>query len=47
MIGIELSGHSDKRGNVVADFNCGGMWRAWVDGREGKVKVMVFREEYV
>ena len=55
MIGIELSGNGDKRGIVVADFNCGGMWRAWIiddrgegDGKgKGKVRVMVFREEYV
>lgn len=33
------------KGKVVADFNCGGMWRAWVDDM-GKERVMVFREEY-
>jgi L-asparaginase len=37
-----------RRGNVVFDFNCGGMWRAWVErGLNGDVeRVMVFREEY-
>jgi L-asparaginase len=51
MIGIEIFG-GEKEGNVVADFNCGGMWRAWIYDREGdgkgkaKVRVMVFREEY-
>jgi L-asparaginase len=37
------------RGNVVFDFNCGGMWRAWVErGRNGEdvERIMVFREEY-
>ncbi|GAB7329024.1 hypothetical protein MBLNU13_g00873t2 [Cladosporium sp. NU13] len=43
MIGIELDG-SDV-GRVVADFNCGGMFRAWVDG-DGEKRVMVFREEF-
>ena len=37
------------RGTVVYDFNCGGMWRAWIetgdDGYEVE-RVMVFREEY-
>lgn len=37
------------RGTVVFDFNCGGMWRAWVetgvDGYEVE-RVMVFRDEY-
>lgn len=38
-----------RRGNVVFDFNCGGMWRAWVErGRDGEdvERIMVFREEY-
>ncbi|KAK2798726.1 hypothetical protein FQN50_008764 [Emmonsiellopsis sp. PD_5] len=39
-----------RRGNVVFDFNCGGMFRAWMeDGGEGGEdveRVMVFREEY-
>ncbi|RAL16388.1 isoaspartyl peptidase/L-asparaginase [Aspergillus homomorphus CBS 101889] len=38
-----------RRGKVVFDFNCGGMWRAWVedlgDGKEVE-RVMVFRDEY-
>ncbi|RAK73322.1 isoaspartyl peptidase/L-asparaginase [Aspergillus fijiensis CBS 313.89] len=38
-----------RRGQVVFDFNCGGLWRAWVedsgDGEEVE-RVMVFREEY-
>jgi L-asparaginase len=37
------------RGKVVFDFNCGGMWRAWVEedtaGNEVE-RIMVFREEY-
>ncbi|KAF7134176.1 hypothetical protein CNMCM5793_005855 [Aspergillus hiratsukae] len=46
--------HADQkkglsRGKVVFDFNCGGMWRAWVEedatGKEVD-RVMVFREEY-
>ncbi|KAI9796357.1 MAG: hypothetical protein M1833_006362 [Piccolia ochrophora] len=32
-------------GKVVADFNCGGLLRAWIDDG-GKTKCMVFREEY-
>ena len=43
MIGIELDGSGV--GRVVADFNCGGMFRAWVDG-DGEERVMVFREEF-
>jgi L-asparaginase len=46
LIGIEAS--SDGSSNVVFDFNCGGMWRAYyelADGKE-KPKVMVFRDEY-
>jgi L-asparaginase len=38
-----------SRGKVVFDFNCGGMWRAWVeDDATGKdvERVMVFRDEY-
>ncbi|RAH79265.1 N-terminal nucleophile aminohydrolase [Aspergillus japonicus CBS 114.51] len=38
-----------RKGKVVFDFNCGGLWRAWVedsgDGEEVE-RVMVFREEY-
>lgn len=33
------------RGTIVYDFNCGGMFRAWVDDA-GKEAMMVFREEY-
>ncbi|EKV16296.1 Asparaginase, putative [Penicillium digitatum] len=37
------------RGKVVFDFNCGGMWRAWVEedaaGNEVE-RIMVFREQY-
>lgn len=54
IIGIEAfsaSAASDKlrRGRVVFDFNCGGMWRAYVEedanGTEVE-RIMVFREEY-
>ena len=31
-------------GKVVADFNCGGMFRVWVDD-EGKERMAVFRDE--
>jgi L-asparaginase len=42
MIGIELvRGKSE----VVFDFNCGGMFRCWVD-EIGVERVMVFRDEY-
>ncbi|KAL1960129.1 hypothetical protein VTO42DRAFT_301 [Malbranchea cinnamomea] len=37
------------RGKVVFDFNCGGMFRAWIEEDENGVereRVMVFREEY-
>jgi L-asparaginase len=45
IIGIEL--HEDeKKGKVVFDFNCGGLWRAWFDERTGKPRVMVFKGEY-
>ncbi|KAI9835875.1 MAG: hypothetical protein M1819_001773 [Sarea resinae] len=39
MIGIELS---DEKGELVWDFNCGGMFRGYVDA-DGRVKVGVFR----
>jgi L-asparaginase len=42
IIGIELVG-SDS--NVVWDFNCGGMFRAWVD-KDGQHRFMVFEDEY-
>jgi L-asparaginase len=43
MIGIELD--EAGRGRVVADFNCGGMFRAWID-ESGEERVMVFRGQY-
>ncbi|KAL8870149.1 MAG: hypothetical protein Q9174_003741 [Haloplaca sp. 1 TL-2023] len=42
IIGIEMA---DRVGKVVADFNCGGMFRTWQDER-GRERVMVFRGEY-
>ena len=42
MIGIELV---DGEGEVVFDFNCGGMFRCWID-EKGVERVMVFRDEY-
>lgn len=42
IIGIEWVG---SRGRVVADFNCGGMFRAWVD-ESGESRMMVFRDEF-
>ncbi|KAJ5856265.1 uncharacterized protein N7529_010209 [Penicillium soppii] len=57
IIGIEAelataAGSSDvklHRGRVVFNFNCSGMWRAWMDtddtGKEIE-RIMVFREEY-
>lgn len=42
MIGIELV---NGVGRVVFDFNCGGMFRGWVD-ETGKVRVMVFKDEF-
>lgn len=45
IIGIELYG-DQKKGNVVFDFNCGGLWRAWFDEETGKPRVMVFKGEY-
>jgi L-asparaginase len=45
IIGIELSG-DEKEGKVVFDFNCGGMWRAWLDEETGKPQVMVFKDVY-
>ena len=41
MIGIELD---DRQGNVVFDFNCGGMFRAWIDDR-GRRRCMIFRDD--
>ena len=59
MIGIEAeldagesdsaNGQKERRGKAVFDFNCSGMWRAWMEedasGKEIE-RVMVFREEY-
>ncbi|MCJ1351014.1 MAG: hypothetical protein MMC33_000996 [Icmadophila ericetorum] len=48
IIGIEYSGGINGVGaksDVVWNFNCGGMWRAWVD-EKGQERCMVFREEY-
>lgn len=42
IIGIELV---DGKGEVVFDFNCGGMFRCWRD-EMGEERVMVFRDEY-
>lgn len=53
MIGIEVEDSSRDldgrvRGKVVWDFNCGGMWRAWIEDEdsEDRERVMVFRESY-
>ena len=40
--GIELI---EGKGKVVWDFNCGGMFRCWVDDA-GRDRIMVFRDEY-
>lgn len=45
IIGIELYG-DEKRGKVAFDFNCGGLWRAWIDEETGEPHVMVFKGEY-
>jgi L-asparaginase len=42
MIGIELVG---SKSSVVWDFNCGGMFRAWIDD-VGKHNFMAFKEKY-
>ncbi|KAB8262752.1 nucleophile aminohydrolase [Aspergillus pseudonomiae] len=47
--GVPVPGMQLGRGQVVFDFNCGGMWRAWVeeDGDGNDLEnVMVFREPY-
>lgn len=44
-----MSGQKLRRGKVAFDFNCGGMWRAWIEEDDtGKdvERIMVFREEY-
>ena len=42
IIGIEFA---SGKGRVVADFNCGGMFRTWIDDK-GEAKMMVFRDDY-
>lgn len=42
MIGIEVV---NGKSTVVWDFNCGGMFRAWVDD-DGEQRCLVFRGEY-
>ncbi|KAI9811529.1 MAG: hypothetical protein M1832_000872 [Thelocarpon impressellum] len=42
MVGVEMAGGA---GEVVWDFNCGGMFRAWVDEGGGE-RCLVFREEF-
>lgn len=47
MIGIEyvVDGTGHAKAEVVFDFNCGGMFRCWIDA-EGMERVMVFRDDY-
>lgn len=40
IIGLELDG---AQGKVVFDYNCGGMFHAWIDD-DGKAKFQVFKE---
>jgi L-asparaginase len=42
IIGIELVGSTSR---VVWDFNCGGMFRAWID-EERKHRFMAFKDDY-
>lgn len=35
-----------RSGKIVFGFNCGGLWRAWIDEATGRGKVMVFKNEY-
>lgn len=42
LIGIDFSG---GKGTIVADFNCGGMFRVWIDD-DGQERMMVLREKY-
>lgn len=42
IIGIEMI---NGVGKVVYDFNCGGMFRTWIDD-DGTKRVMVFKDEY-
>jgi L-asparaginase len=41
MIGIEVAG---KRVDIVFDYNCGGMFRAWTE-EDGSQRCLVFRED--
>lgn len=41
IIGIDLV---NGRGEVVFDYNCGGMFHCWVDGK-GKTRFQVFKDE--
>ena len=45
IIGIELVQGTESVSNIVFDFNCGGMFRCWVD-EKNREHCMVFREEY-
>ncbi|KAL4764158.1 isoaspartyl peptidase/L-asparaginase [Aspergillus foveolatus] len=48
-IDVAAAGYGLRRGKVVFNFNCGGMFRAWVEeGADGSdiEHVMVFREPY-
>ncbi|KAF1984890.1 N-terminal nucleophile aminohydrolase [Aulographum hederae CBS 113979] len=47
IIGIEVCCAADgsSESGVVWDFNCGGMFRAWVDD-SGRQRCMVFKDEY-
>jgi L-asparaginase len=42
MVGIEVGPTGE--GVIAADFNCGGMFRAWIDDA-GDERVMIFRDE--
>ena len=41
-------GKSQKKlkGEIVWDFNCGGLWRAFWDEVKDEPKVMVFKKDY-
>ena len=45
IIGIEYDESRQQAGRVVADFNCGGMFRTWIDDK-GESRMMVFRDEF-
>lgn len=45
MVGIIGIEYHLGQGRVVADMNCGGMFRAWVDD-EGKHRMMVLKDEF-